>query len=168
LPTRPTWRSTAPLLGGWILLVLVLQASCARGIPPGSLLADHPLRRLQIPKEHVASAGESGLASASVYVVDFMDPGTTTRPVPIPRTEFQQAFRRLAHDVRLKWKSPREAAHEVLSLMATKPDGPLVTMTGYWEVEQHSHAAPTWTPLRQEGPVEFIPEAEAGLKQKQR
>ncbi|MCY1080603.1 SitA5 family polymorphic toxin [Archangium lansingense] len=167
---RPLGARLRPLLGGWFLLFLFLQSACATGTPPGSLLVGYRYESLTpppAPKQRVASAVEPGLESATVYVVDFMEPGNVaTRPVPIPRAEFQQAFQRLARDVRLKRKSPREAAHELLSLVATKPDDPWVTMTGYWEVEQHHRAAPTWTPLRQDGPVELIPEAEAALKQK--
>jgi len=45
----------------------------------------------------VAATADPGLESATVYVVDFMEPGTiATRPVPIPRVEFQQAFLRVA------------------------------------------------------------------------
>ncbi|QRN94344.1 hypothetical protein JRI60_35155 [Archangium violaceum] len=168
--TRPPGARLRPFLGGWFLLVLFLQASCATGTPPGSLLVGYRSNSLTpppAPKERVTSTVEPGFESATVYVVDFMEPGAiTTRPVPIPRPEFQQAIQRLARDVRLKRKSPREAAHELLGLVATEPDDPWVTMTGYWEVEQHYRAAPTWTPLRQDGPVELIPEAEAALKQK--
>nr|WP_239015169.1 hypothetical protein [Archangium violaceum] len=170
LGLRPPDARLRPLLGGWFLLVLFLQASCATRTPPGSLLVGYRFHSLTPPpalKEPVAPTAEPGLESATVYAVDFMEPGNVaTRPVPIPRAEFQQAFQRLARDVRLKRKSPREAAHEFLSLVATKPDDPWVTMTGYWEVEQHYRSAPTWTPLRQDGPVELIPEAEAALKQK--
>ncbi|MET0403334.1 MAG: hypothetical protein ABW123_13060 [Cystobacter sp.] len=81
---------------------------------------------------------EPGLASATVYVAEFMEPGAiTTRPVRIPSAEFQHAFQRLAHDVRLKRMSPREAAHAYLGLVATKPDDLKVTMKGDWEVEYH-------------------------------
>jgi hypothetical protein len=170
LGSRPPGARLRPLLGGWSLLVLFLQFACATETPHGGLLVGYRSNSLSpppAPKVRVAATAEPGLESATVYVVDFMEPGNvTTRPVPISRAEFQQAFQRLARDVRLKRKSPREAAHELLSLVATKPDDPWVTMTGYWEVEQHNHSAPTWTPLRQDGPVELIPESEAALKQK--
>ncbi|QRK11178.1 hypothetical protein JQX13_14545 [Archangium violaceum] len=166
---RPSGARLSPCFGVWALIVL-FQFACATGTPHGSLLVGYrynPLTSPPAPHVRVAATAEPGLESAPVYVVDFMEPGNVaTRPVPIPRAEFQQAFQRLARDVRLKRKSPREAAHEFLSLVATKPDDPWVTMTGYWEVEQHYRSAPTWTPLRQDGPVELIPEAEAALKQK--
>jgi hypothetical protein len=147
------------VLGGGFLLILFLQASCATRTPPGSLLVGSHL-------EPVTPTVEPGFESATVYAVDFMEPGNVaTRPVPIPSAEFQQAFQRLARDMRLKRQSPREAAHALLSLAATQQDDPWVTMTGEWEVEQHYHSAPTWTPLHQEGPVELVPEAEAALKQ---
>ncbi|WP_257457679.1 SitA5 family polymorphic toxin [Archangium lipolyticum] len=170
LPGRcPTGAHLGPCSRAWALIVL-FQFACATGTPHGSLLAGYrynPLTLPPSPKERVAATVEPGLESATVYVVDFMEPGNvTTQPVPIPRAEFQQAFQRLARDARLKRKSPREAAHELLSLVATQPDDSWVTMTGDWEVEQHHRSAPTWTPLRQDGPVELIPEAEAALKQK--
>ncbi|MET0400752.1 MAG: hypothetical protein ABW123_00050 [Cystobacter sp.] len=39
-------------------------------------------------------------------------------------------------------------------------------MSGGWELELHSGAAPTWTPLHQHGPVALIPQAEAALEEK--
>ncbi|MGZ3460495.1 MAG: SitA5 family polymorphic toxin, partial [Archangium sp.] len=170
LGPRPPGARLRPLLGGWFLLILFLQSACATSAPWGSLMAGYHYRSLappSAPQERVALTAEPGLGSATVYELDFMEPGTVaTRPVPIPKAEFQQVFQRLTRDVQLKRKSPREAAHELLSLVATKPDDPWVTMTGYWELEQHYRSAPTWTPLHQDGPVELIPEAEAALKQK--
>jgi hypothetical protein len=102
-----------------------------------------------------------------VYVAGFMEPGAvTTRPVPIPRPEFQQAFQRLARDVRLKRKTPREAAHEVLSLVETQPGVPRMGARGTWRLEHHHRAAPTFTPLWQEGPVFLTPQAEEAIKEK--
>ena len=110
---------------------------------------------------------EPGLESATVYAVDFIEPDASTLPaVPIPGPEFQHAFQRLARDVRWKHTSPREAAHALLDLAATTPDSPTLTMTGDWQVEQHPHAAPTWTPLRQDGPAPLVPEAESTLQEK--
>ncbi|WP_245919292.1 hypothetical protein [Melittangium boletus] len=96
-----------------------------------------------------------------------MEPGAvSTRPVPIPRAEFQQAFQRLAHDVRLGAKTPRQAAHELLNLIPTQPDAPTVAVTGYWKLEHHRGESLTWIPERQEGPVALTPQAEEALKEK--
>lgn len=82
--TRPPGAGLRPCPGGWFLLVLFLQSSCAT-----------------VPRTHGAGTGEPGLGSATVYVVDFMEPGASNpQPVPIPRSEFQRAFQRLARDVR--------------------------------------------------------------------
>nr|WP_275424886.1 hypothetical protein [Archangium violaceum] len=166
---RPKGAHLSPCFGAWALIVL-FQFACATGTPHGSLLVGYRCNSLTLPavtKVRVAAKAGPGLESATVYVVDFMEPGNVaTWLVPIPRAEFQQAFQRLARGVRLKRKSPREAAHELPSLVATKPGDPWVAMTGYWEVEHHHRSAPTWVPLRQDGPVALIPEAEAALKRK--
>jgi hypothetical protein len=117
--------------------------------------------------KRVATTAEPGLESATVYVVDFMEPGAVaTRPVTIPSTEFQQAFQRLAHDVRLGAKTPRQAAHALHNLIPTQPDAPTVTVTGYWTLEHHRGKALTWIPERQEGPVALIPQSEEALREK--
>jgi hypothetical protein len=167
---RPAGARLRPLLGSWFLLVLFLQSACAIGTPHGSFLAGYRYNSLtppSAPKQRVAATAEPGLESATVYVVDFMEPGAvTTRPVPIPRAEFQQAFLRLSRDVRLKEKTPRQAAYALLSLLGTQPDTPRVAVTGYWKLEQHRGEALTWIPERQEGPVVLTPQAEATLKEK--
>jgi hypothetical protein len=158
------------LLGGWFLLVLFLQSACGSGPPHGSLLVGHRYKSLlppQAPKEGVAVTPEPGFESATVYVVDFMETGTAaTRPVPISRAEFQQAFLRLSRDVRLKQKTPRQAAHELLSLLDATPDDPRVSATGYWKLEQYRGEGLTFIPERQEGPVVLTPQAEAALEKK--
>jgi hypothetical protein len=157
---RPTGARLGPCSRAWALIVL-LQFACATGSPHGSLLVGYRHNSLTpplAPKERVAATAEPGLESATVYVVDFMEPGAVaTRPVPIPRAEFQQAFQRLAHDVRLGTKTPRQAAHELLKLMPTQPDAPTVAVTGYWKLEHHRGEALTWIPERQEGPVALTP-----------
>jgi hypothetical protein len=153
----------------WALLVF-FQFACATGSPPGGLLAGYRHNSLTpplAPKERVAVAVEPGLESATVYVADFMEPGNVaTRPVPIPRAEFQQAFQRLARDVRLGAKTPRQAGHELLRLVATQPDAPTVAVTGYWKLEYHRGEGLTWIPERQEGLVVLTPQAEEALKEK--
>ncbi|WP_395844631.1 hypothetical protein [Archangium violaceum] len=153
----------------WALIVL-FQFACATGTPQGSLLVGDRYNSLTPPpasRELLAATAEPGLESATVYVVDFMEPGAVaSRPVPLPRAEFQQSFQRLAHDVRLGAKTPRQAAHELLSLLATQPDAPTVAVTGYWKLEQYRGAALTWIPERQEGPVALTPQAEETLKEK--
>ncbi|WP_395824684.1 hypothetical protein [Archangium minus] len=153
----------------WALIVL-FQFACATGTPQGSLLVGGRYNSLTPPpasRELLAATAEPGLESATVYVVDFMEPGAVaSRPVPLPRAEFQQAFQRLAHDVRLGAKTPRQAAHELLNLVPTQPDAPTVAVTGYWKLEHHRGAALTWIPERQEGPVALTPQAEETLKEK--
>ncbi|WP_395812033.1 hypothetical protein [Archangium minus] len=119
------------------------------------------------PKAREVAAAEPRLESATLYVVDLMEPGAvTTRPVPIPRAEFQQAFLRLSRDVRLARKTPRQAAHELLSLLETPPEDSRVSVTGYWKLEQYRGKALSWIPERQEGPVVLTPQAEQALKEK--
>ncbi|WP_239576308.1 hypothetical protein [Archangium primigenium] len=96
-----------------------------------------------------------------------MDPGAAaTRPLPISIAEFQQAFQRLARDVRVGAETPRQAAHALLKLMPTRSDIPRVAVTGYWTLEHHRGEALTWISERQEGPVTLTPHAEDALKEK--
>ncbi|WP_239576254.1 hypothetical protein [Archangium primigenium] len=139
-------------MGGWFLLVLFLQAACATGSPGDR-------SRVRDRRDTVAS----GPGFATEYVVDILEPGSVaTRPVPIPSAEFQRAVQRLVRDMRLGTKTPRQAAHELLRLPPS-PDVPHVSVMGYWEVE-HRGAVLSWTPLRQEGPVELTAAADAALK----
>ncbi|HEX8536998.1 MAG TPA: hypothetical protein VF664_06005, partial [Cystobacter sp.] len=128
---RPPGVSLHPLLGGWLLLVLFLQSACATGTSRSRSL-DSPTPP-SVPKRREASTAEPGLESATVYGVDFLEPGSVpTSPVRISRAEFQQAFLRLSRDVRLKHKTPRQAAHELLSLLEASPDVPRVEAKGDW------------------------------------
>jgi hypothetical protein len=118
------------------------------------------------PQGSEALSAEPGVESATVYVVDFLEPGAVvTRPVRISRAEFQQAFLRLSRDVRLKHKTPRQAAHELLSLLDGRPAAPLVTATGDWTLEQYRGQGFTFIPERQEGPVVLTPQAEQALRE---
>jgi hypothetical protein len=151
----------------WALIVL-FQFACATGTPHGSLLVGYRYNSLTpppAPKEGVVAKMEPGLESATVYVVDFMEPGNVaTRPVPIPRAEFQQAFQRLAQDVRLGARTPRQAAHELLGLLGPPPEEARVEASGDWRLEQHRGEGLTWIPEHQEGPVFLTPQAEAALR----
>ena len=119
------------------------------------------------PQERVALAAEPGLESATVYAVDFMEPGAVrTRPVPIHKAEFQQAFLRLSRDVRLARKTPRQAAHELLSFVEPPPEALTVGAKGDWNVEESRGRGLTWIPERQEGPVVLTPLAEEALREK--
>ncbi|OJH34006.1 hypothetical protein BON30_46010 [Cystobacter ferrugineus] len=106
----------------------------------------------------MATAAEPGFGSATVFVADFMEPGSiSTRPVPIPRAEFQQAFLRLSRDVRLGTKTPQAAARELLHLLPP-PDGvETVDSKGDWLLEVYRDQAYTLVPERQEGPVVLTP-----------
>jgi hypothetical protein len=114
----------------------------------------------------VAATAEPGLELASVYVVDFLEPGTlVTRPVRIARAEFQQAFQRLARDVRLGTKTPRQAAHELLGASGPLPEVGWVEASGDWRLEAYAGRGYTWIPERQEGSVVLTPQAEEALRE---
>jgi hypothetical protein len=144
-------------MGAWVLIALFLQSACATGVPRG-------VRQVG----GVTLTVEPGLESATVYAVDFMEPGTVaTRPVPISRAEFQQAFLRLSRDVRLGRSSPRKAARQLLSLLAHPPrDVETVASTGDWNLEAYRGQGYTLVPERQEGLIRLIPEADDALKVK--
>jgi hypothetical protein len=113
----------------------------------------------------VAVTKEPGLKSATVYDVDFLEPGAVaTRPVPLPRAEFQQAFLRLSRDVRLGTKTPQAAARELLHLLPPPEGGETVDSEGDWLLEMYRNQAYTLVPERQEGPVVLTPEADEALR----
>jgi len=156
-------RGPRPLLGGWFLLVLFLQSACATGAPWGSLTTGYRHQSLTPPP----APKEPGLEWATAYAVDFLEPGAvSTRPVPIHKAEFQQAFLRLSRDVRLARKSPREAAHELLRLLPNPHEPPRVTAQGDWTLETFRERGYTFLPERQEGAVVLTPLAEDALKDK--
>ena len=158
-----------PLLGGWFLIVLFLQSACATGTPRGSFrYRDNSPTPTPSPKDRVAAAPEPGLESATVYVVDFMEPGAAaTRPVPIKKAEFQQAFLRLSLDVRLARRTPKEAARELLNISRQQPqDVETVASTGDWNLESYRGEGYTLVPERQDGPVRLTPVADEALKEK--
>ncbi|MGZ3457316.1 MAG: SitA5 family polymorphic toxin [Archangium sp.] len=169
LGQRPSGARLRPLLGGWFLLILFLQSACATSAPLGGLTAGYRYRSLApppAPPERVALTEEPGLESASVYELGFMEPGAVaTRPVPIHPAEFQQAFQRLTHEVRLGAKTPKEAARELLSLVQQPPQGiETVASNGDWNLEAYGGRGYTLVPERQEGPVRLTPEADEALK----
>jgi hypothetical protein len=137
-----------PCIGAWALIVLVLQSACAT--------------------VRVASTAEPGLESATVYVVDFLEPGAVaTRPVPINKAEFQQAFPRLSRDVRLGRRTPKEVARELLSLLPRhSQDVETVASRGDWNLEVYRGEGYTLVPQKQDGPVRLTPEADEALKEK--
>ena len=136
-------------LGGWFLLVLILHSACATSVPRG----------------RIALTPAPGLESASVYAVDFLEPGgVATRPVPIPRAEFQPAVQRLLVDVRLGHTSPKQAARELLRLVPPPLEAETVESRGDWRLETHHGRVHTLVPEEQNGPVRLTPEAEEKLK----
>ncbi len=155
-------------LGGWFLLVLVLQASCATGVPHGGMrvgLRHHSLTPPPAPRERIPLTPEPGLESASVYAVDFLEPGAVaTRPVPIARGDFQPAVQRLFVDVRLGRTRPKQAARELLRLLPPPPEAETVESQGKWRLEMHRGQAYTLVPVEQDGPVHLTPEADEKLK----
>jgi hypothetical protein len=155
-------------LGGWFLLVLFLHGACASRLPAGSLLVGHRHSSLTpppAPRERIALTPEPGLEGASVYAVDFLEPGgVSTRPVPIPRAEFQPAVQRLLMDVRLGHTRPKQAARELLRLLPPPTETETLESHGYWRVEMYGGRAYTWLPEKQDGPVRLTPEAEEKFK----
>ncbi|WNG30927.1 hypothetical protein F0U62_48105 [Cystobacter fuscus] len=162
---RPKDARRSPRVGSWALLVL-FQFSCATGTPHGGVAGYryHSLTPPPAPKEPVATA-EPGFESATVYVADFMEPGAiATRPVRIPRAEFQQAFLRLSRDVRLGTKTPQAAARELLHLLPSPKGVETVDSQGDWLLEVYRGQAYTLVPERQEGPVVLTPAADEALR----
>lgn len=164
---RPADARLGPCIGAWALIVLFLHSACATGVARGSS-SHESLASPPVPQERVALATEPGLESATVYALDFMEPGSvSTRPVPIPQPEFKQAIQRLARDVRLGVKTPREAARELLSLQPQPPQGAeTVASAGDWNLETSGGRGYTLVPERQAGPVRLTPEADEALKKK--
>ncbi|XWX22890.1 hypothetical protein ACN28T_17415 [Melittangium boletus] len=68
--------------------------------------------------------------------------------------------------MRLKQKTPRQAAHALLHLMETAPDDPVVAVSGDWTLEQHRGQALTWIPERQDGAIVLVPQAEEALRER--
>jgi hypothetical protein len=154
-------------MGGWFLLVLFLLSGCATGAPRGGLLVGyryHPLTPPPAPRESVASRVEPGVEWATVYEVEFLEPGAVrTRPVRINKAEFQRALLRLAGEVRLGRRKPREVAHELLSLMKKPEEAPLVESWGEWRLEQYGGQGFTFLPERQQGPIVLTPAVQEAL-----
>jgi hypothetical protein len=117
------------------------------------------------PRQRIPLTPEPGLESASVYAVDFLEPGAVaTRPVPIARAEFQPAVQRLFVDVRLGRTRPKQAARELLRLLPPPPEAETVEGKGDWKLETSRGQGYTLVPEKQEGPVRLTPEAEEKLK----
>jgi hypothetical protein len=156
------------LLGGWFLLVLFLHGACVPGntrMPRGTLLGGYGLPSPTPPPKRIALTPEPGLEAASVYAVDFVEPGgVSTRPVPISRAEFQPAVQRLFVDVRLGRTSPKQAARELLRLLPPPPEAETVESKGDWRLERHHGRVFTLVPEEQKGPVRLTPEADEKLK----
>jgi hypothetical protein len=132
-------------------------------MPGGQLLEG--LRQPSVPRQRIPLHPEPGLESASVYAVDFLEPGAVaTRPVPIPRAEFQPAVQRLLVDVRLGRTRPKEAARELLRLLPPPPEAETVESKGEWRLETHHGRVFTLVPEEQKGPVRLTPEADEKLK----
>jgi len=148
---RSPGASLRPLLGGWFLLVLFLHGACATA--PSA------------PLERILLTPEPGLEGASVYAVDFVEPGAvSTRPVSIAKVEFQPAVQRLLVDVRLGHTRPKQAARELLRLLPPPPESEMVESTGHWRLETHHGRVRTLVPEKQDGPVRLKPEADEKLK----
>ncbi|MFY0568989.1 AHH domain-containing protein [Archangium lansingense] len=85
---RPRGARPRPLLGGWFLLVLFIQAACASGPPRGGVRVGdryRPLTPQPTSKEYVTLAPSSDFA-----------------PVQVSDTEFREAFTQLVLEVPLR------------------------------------------------------------------
>jgi len=135
-------------------------------MPRGTLLSGYGLASPTPPPKRMTLTPEPGLEGASVYAVDFLEPGSvSTRPVPIARAEFQPAVQRLLVDVRLGRTSPKQAARELLHLLPPPPPGAeMVESHGYWRLKTHHGRVLTLVPEEQKGPVRLTPEADEKLK----
>ncbi|MFL5355181.1 hypothetical protein [Archangium sp.] len=112
-------------------------------------------------------SAEPGLEKAAVYVAAFLEPGTVaTRPVPIPKADFQRTFQRLSQDVRLGQRTPREAALELLRMSKQQEqEVETVASMGEWNLETYRGQGYSLVPEKQEGPVSLTPAAHEALKQ---
>ncbi len=161
---RLLWRPLA-------LIVLVFQAGCATGLPPGGhVLASNfryrPLTPPPAPQEKVSPTPNTELAGAAVCEVAFMEPGTgAARPVPIHPTKYKQTLQRLARDARLTG-TPSQAARELLETLRQEQEVERVSMSGHWEAESYRGRVYSLVPVKQSGPVPLTPEAEEALRGK--
>ncbi|WP_075207746.1 hypothetical protein [Archangium violaceum] len=167
----PDARAQGPGLGRrsgtWALLIL-FQFACATSTPHGGLLTGGrapPRTSPPAARERVAAPVEPGLESATVYEVDFLEPGAVaTRPVRIPPAEFQRAFHRLAREVRLGTMTPQQAARALLATGGPPAEAEWVEASGHWRLEAYAGQGLTWIPEHQTGPVSLTPEAEAAVR----
>ncbi|QRN93001.1 AHH domain-containing protein [Archangium violaceum] len=93
-PRSPGTR-LRPLLGGWFLLVLILQSACVTGTPHGSLLVGHRYNGLTpppAPREYVT-----------------LTPSSDFAPVQVSDTEFREAFTQFILEVPLRVVATRPA-----------------------------------------------------------
>jgi hypothetical protein len=85
---RPPGAQLRPLLGGWFLLVLLLQSACATGVPRGALMAGYRYRAPvppPAPRECVT-----------------LTPSSDFAPVHVSDAEFREAFTQLVLEVPLR------------------------------------------------------------------
>jgi len=84
---RPVGARLRTLLGGWFLLVLLLQSACVTGIPRGGMLVGYQHDSLTPPP------------APQEYVT--LTPSSDFAPVQVSRTEFREAFTQLVLEVPL-------------------------------------------------------------------
>jgi hypothetical protein len=144
------WRR--PLVGPWLLVLLVFQAACLRPVtvtPRGNLRAHKVLN----------SPG------ALVYEVEVLEPGSVaTQPVPLSKADFLRALTRLARDIRLEG-TPREAARALLAAsLVQQAEADSVSAGGDFRVEVSRDRVLSMVPSSQWGPVSLTPMAEDTLR----
>ncbi len=85
---RPPGAQLRPLMGGWFLLVLLLQSACATGVPRGALMAGYRYRAPvppPAPREYVT-----------------LTPSSDFAPVQVSDAELREAFTNFVLEVPLR------------------------------------------------------------------
>ncbi|MGZ3460985.1 MAG: AHH domain-containing protein, partial [Archangium sp.] len=120
-----------------------------------------------IPRAASHGTSPDDTADARWYDVEVIEPGTVaTRPVPIDKARFQRAFQRLAREVQLGGKSPREAARELLKEQWEQQQQGVdhLEWAGEWLAEVNRGRVLTLVPVDDKGPL--TPQADAALRGK--
>ena len=137
------------------LLILVLQAACVSG----------PVGRGLLPAASVREAPDRNEHEVREFDVGFLEPEPgTTRPVRVPKADFQRALSRLARSAPVQGPA-REVARRLLETVEqAPPEEETVELSGHWVLEMDRHRTYTLLPESQTGPVALEPVADAALK----
>ncbi|WP_395819160.1 hypothetical protein [Archangium minus] len=118
-----------------------------------------------IPRVAPRGSSPDFIADARWYDVDIIEPGrVANRPVPVDKAEFQRTIQRLAREVQLKGKTPRDAARELLKEQVSQQGAERLELEGQWLAEVSRGRVLTLVPVDERGPL--TPEADAALRDK--